>query len=58
MKSIAKEKKNYFDILNMETKLKYNNNAKIELLFNKYKKHQWTFYMSTKRSMIKKKAKT
>ena len=58
MRKIATEKKNYYDVLNLEMKLKYNNNAKVEVLFNKCKKQIWTDYMSTKRATMKKKAKT
>jgi hypothetical protein len=58
MKKIANEKRNYYDILNLEAKFKYNNIAKIEVLYNKLKDAEWTYYMSIKRATIKKKAKT
>ena len=54
MKKIALEKHNYHKLLNYEIKLKYNTKTKIEKLFHEVKYEKWTYYMSLKRTCLKK----
>lgn len=54
MNRIANEKNNYYEVLKDELRLKYRSKRSLDQLYEDRKDDQWTFYISSKRQMVKK----
>lgn len=54
MKRIGSEKNNYYEVLKDELRLKYRSKRSLDQLYEDRKDDQWTFYISSKRQMVKK----
>ena len=54
MMRIANEKNNYYEVLKDELRLKYRSKRALDMLYDDRKDDQWTFYISSKRQMVKK----
>ena len=54
MKRIGNEKNNYYEALKDELRLKYRSKRSLDQLYEDRKDDQWTFYISSKRQMVKK----
>ena len=54
MKRIGNEKNNYYEVLKDELRLKYRSKRSLDQLYEDRKDDQWTFYISSKRQMVKK----